>query len=152
MLSQAHAEIEVVRLPHGADLPLPGYETPGAAGMDLFAAIDQDITLEPGQRFAVPTGLSIALPEGFEAQIRPRSGLAFKNGITVANAPGTVDADYRGEVKAILINLGPDAFTISRGMRIAQMVIAPVTRGVWREVSALSETSRGAGGFGSTGV
>lgn len=152
MLSPNHVEIEVIRFSHGADLPLPGYETPGAAGMDLLAAVDADLVIEPGKRFAVPTGLGIALPEGFEAQIRPRSGLALKQGLTVANAPGTVDSDYRGEVKAILINLGQEPVTISRGMRIAQMVIAPVTRGVFKEVQALSETSRGAGGFGSTGV
>lgn len=152
MLSPNHAEIEVIRFPHGEGLPLPAYETPGAAGMDLLAAVEEDIVIEPGKRFAVPTGLGIALPEGFEAQVRPRSGLALKQGITVANAPGTVDSDYRGEVKVILINLGQDPVTITRGMRIAQMVIAPVTRGVWKEVKALSETSRGAGGFGSTGV
>jgi len=154
MLSPNHAEIEVIRFPHGEGLPLPGYETPGAAGMDLLAAVgeDEQLVIEPGKRFAVPTGLGIALPEGFEAQVRPRSGLALKQGLTVANAPGTIDADYRGEVKVILINLGQDPVTITRGMRIAQMVIAPVTRGVWKEVKALSETSRGAGGFGSTGV
>lgn len=152
MLSPNHVEIEVIRFPHGADLPLPNYETPGAAGMDLLAAVEEDIVIEPGKRYAVPTGLGIALPEGYEAQIRPRSGLALKQGLTVANAPGTVDSDYRGEVKAILINLGQEPVTITRGMRIAQMVIAPVTRGVFKEVTALSETSRGAGGFGSTGV
>lgn len=152
MLSPNHVEIEVIRFPHGADLPLPGYETPGSAGMDLLAAVKEDLVIEPGKRFAVPTGLGIALPEGFEAQVRPRSGLALKQGLTVANAPGTVDSDYRGEVKAILINLGDAPVTITRGMRIAQMVIAPVTRGVFKEVQALSETSRGAGGFGSTGV
>lgn len=152
MLSTASVEIAVTRLAHGADLPLPGYETSGAAGMDLLAAIDADIVLAPGERQAVATGLAIALPEGFEAQIRPRSGLALKQGLTVANAPGTVDSDYRGEVKAILINLGAAPITITRGMRIAQMVIAPVTRGLWREVSELPATGRGAGGFGSTGV
>lgn len=152
MLSPNHVEIEVIRFPHGEGLPLPGYETPGAAGMDLLAAVEEDLVIEPGKRFAVPTGLGIALPEGFEAQVRPRSGLALKQGLTVANAPGTIDSDYRGEVKAILINLGQEPVTITRGMRIAQMVIAPVTRGVFKEVQTLSETSRGAGGFGSTGV
>lgn len=152
MLSPNHVEIEVIRFPHGADLPLPGYETPGAAGMDLMAAVEEDLVIEPGKRLAVPTGLGIALPEGYEAQIRPRSGLALKQGLTVANAPGTIDSDYRGEVKAILINHGDAPVTITRGMRIAQMVIAPVTRGVFKEVQTLSETGRGAGGFGSTGV
>ena len=137
--------IAVQRLPHGADLALPRYETDGAAGMDLVAAIAADEPL-------VPTGLAIALPQGFEAQVRPRSGLAAKNGVTVLNSPGTIDCDYRGEIKVILINHGSDAFTITRGTRIAQMVIAPVTRGLFREVASLDETARGAGGFGSTGT
>lgn len=145
-------EIAVTRLPHNADLPLPAYETTQSAGMDLAAAIDAPITLAPGSRAMVPTGLAIALPAGYEAQVRPRSGLAAKNGITVLNTPGTVDADYRGEVKVILINLGDDAFEIERGMRIAQMVIAPVTQASFAEVDALPETARGAGGFGSTGT
>lgn len=144
--------IAVTRLPHGTDLPLPGYETQGAAGMDLLAAVDADLILAPGERAAVPTGLAIALPQGFEAQIRPRSGLALKQGLTVLNAPGTVDSDYRGEVKALMINLGASAVVITRGMRIAQMVIAPVTRAGWSEVTVLETTQRGAGGFGSTGV
>jgi dUTP pyrophosphatase len=146
--------IAVQRLPHGADLALPRYETDGAAGMDLVAAIaaDEPLVLAPGARVLVPTGLAIALPQGFEAQVRPRSGLAAKNGVTVLNAPGTVDSDYRGEVKVILINHGSDAFTITRGTRIAQMVIAPVTRGIFSEVASLDETARGAGGFGSTGT
>lgn len=146
--------IAVQRLPHGADLPLPRYETDGAAGMDLVAAIaaDEPLVLASGARTLVPTGLAIALPHGFEAQVRPRSGLAAKNGVTVLNSPGTVDSDYRGEVKVILINHGPEAFTITRGTRIAQMVIAPVTRGIFREVTSLDETARGAGGFGSTGT
>ena len=145
-------EIEIVRLPHGRDLQLPDYATAAAAGADLLAAIDQDIELGPLQRRIVPTGISIALPVGFEAQIRPRSGLAARNGVTVANAPGTIDADYRGEVGVILVNLGPEPFRISRGMRIAQLVVARHARAVWREVSTLDQTARGAGGFGSTGV
>jgi len=146
--------IAVQRLPHGADLPLPRYETDGAAGMDLVAAIaaDEPLVLAVGARTLVPTGLAIALPQGFEAQVRPRSGLAAKNGVTVLNSPGTVDSDYRGEVKVILINHGSEPFTITRGTRIAQMVIAPVTRGIFREVTSLDETARGAGGFGSTGT
>ena len=131
-------EIAVTRLPHNADLPLPAYETAQSAGMDLAAAIDAPLSLAPGDRAMVPTGLAIALPAGFEAQVRPRSGLAAKNGVTVLNTPGTVDADYRGEVKVILINLGQETFEIERGMRIAQMVIAPVTQARF--------------GFGSTGT
>tara|TARA_R110002072_G_scaffold98992_1_gene217810 strand:+ start:3529 stop:3978 length:450 start_codon:yes stop_codon:yes gene_type:complete len=145
-------EIAVTRLPHNEDLPLPAYETAQSAGMDLAAAIDAPVTLPPGGRAMVPTGLAIALPAGYEAQIRPRSGLAAKNGVTVLNTPGTVDADYRGEVKVILINLGDEAFEIDRGMRIAQMVIAPVTQAGFTEVDSLPETARGAGGFGSTGT
>lgn len=145
-------EIAVTRLEHNADLPLPAYETAQSAGMDLAAAIDGPLTLAPGERAMVPTGLAIALPAGYEAQVRPRSGLAAKNGVTVLNTPGTVDADYRGEVKVILINLGDSAFAIERGMRIAQMVIAPVTQGVFTEVDSLTETARGSGGFGSTGT
>ena len=145
-------EIAVTRLPHNEDLPLPAYETAQSAGMDLAAAIDAPVTLPPGGRAMVPTGLAIALPAGYEAQIRPRSGLAAKNGVTVLNTPGTVDADYRGEVKVILINLGDAPFTIARGMRIAQMVIAPVTQAGFTEVDSLPETARGAGGFGSTGT
>jgi dUTP pyrophosphatase len=145
--------IAVARLPHAEGLPLPAYETAGAAGMDLRAAVAEDapITLRPGDRFMVPTGLTIALPDGFEAQVRPRSGLAAKAGVTCLNTPGTIDSDYRGEVKVILINLGAEAFTIRRGERIAQMVIAPVVQAAWREVDSLDETARGAGGFGSTG-
>ena len=145
-------EIEVVRLAHAHDLALPDYATAAAAGADLVAAIDQDIELAPLERKIVPTGISIALPVGFEAQVRPRSGLAAKNGVTVANAPGTVDADYRGEIGVILINLSKEPFRISRGMRIAQLVVARHARAVWREVSELDRTARGAGGFGSTGV
>ncbi|HAC58984.1 dUTP diphosphatase [Parvibaculum sp.] len=147
-------DVKVQRLPHAQGLPLPRYETEGAAGMDLIAAVPEGepMVLQPGARAMVPTGLAIALPQGFEAQVRPRSGLAAKNGVTVLNSPGTVDCDYRGEVKVILVNLGQEAFTIERGTRIAQMVIAPVTQARLREVAALDETARGAGGFGSTGT
>ena len=145
-------EIEVVRLPHAHDLALPDYATAAAAGADLLAAIDRDIELAPLERRIVPTGISIALPVGFEAQVRPRSGLAAKNGITLVNAPGTIDADYRGEIGVIMINLSKEPFRIARGMRIAQLVVARHARAVWREVGALDRTARGAGGFGSTGV
>ena len=144
-------EIAVTRLPHNADLPLPAYETAQSAGMDLAAAIEEPITLAPGSRVMVPTGLAIALPDGYEAQVRPRSGLAARNGVTVLNTPGTIDADYRGEVKVILINLGDETFEIERGMRIAQMVVSPVTQAAFSEVAELSETARGTDGFGSTG-
>ena len=145
--------VPITRLPHAEGLPLPAYETAQAAGMDLRAAVpdDEPLTLRPGSRFPVPTGLAFALPPGFEGQVRPRSGLAFKHGVTCLNSPGTVDADYRGEVKVILINLGEEDFVIRRGERIAQLVIAPVVQAVWAEVESLDETVRGAGGFGSTG-
>lgn len=148
------AAIRVLRLPHGADLPLPAYETAGAAGMDLRAALPTDapLLLGPGERALIPTGLAIQLPEGFEAQVRPRSGLAVKHGVTVLNAPGTVDADYRGEVKVPLINHGEAPFTVARGDRIAQMVVAPVTRAALVEVEFLDDSERGSGGFGSTGI
>ncbi len=148
----ATATIAVTRLPHGADLPLPAYESGDAAGMDLVAAIADDMVLAPGARALVPTGLAMAIPAGYEVQVRPRSGLALKSGITVLNTPGTIDADYRGEVGVILMNHGTANFTVSRGMRIAQMIVAPVTRGIWREVEALPDSARGAGGFGSTGT
>lgn len=146
-------QIQVSPLPHFEGLALPAYETAQSAGMDLRAAVPADapMTLAPRQRALVPTGLTIALPTDYEAQIRPRSGLAFKHGVTCLNTPGTIDADYRGEVKVLLINLGDEAFTIQRGERIAQMVIAPVTQAGWEIVSELSDTARGAGGFGSTG-
>lgn len=146
--------LHLLRLPHGHGLDLPAYETAGAAGMDIRAAVedDQPMVLEPGRRALVPTGLIFEIPAGFEAQIRPRSGLAFKNGVTCLNTPGTIDSDYRGEVKVLLINLGDEPFTISRGMRIAQVVMAPVTQMQVAEVSSASQTQRGAGGFGSTGV
>jgi dUTP pyrophosphatase len=145
--------IPIQRLPHGEGLPLPAYETAQAAGMDLRAAVPEHepFTLHPGARRAVPTGLAFALPAGFEGQVRPRSGLALKAGVTCLNTPGTIDADYRGEVKVILINLGEEDFTIRRGDRIAQLVIAPVIQAGWREVATLDETARGSGGFGSTG-
>ena len=144
--------VGVVRLPHGEGLDLPAYETAGSAGMDLRAAVDAPLTLHPGERALVPTGLVFELPEGYEAQVRPRSGLAFKHGITCLNTPGTIDSDYRGEVKVLLVNLGEDAFDIARGMRIAQMVVAPVVQVRIEERSLASETNRGAGGFGSTGT
>lgn len=143
-------EIKVMRLAHGADLPLPEYASAGAAGMDVVSAVD--LTLAPGARAAVPTGLAIAIADGFEVQVRPRSGLALKQGLTVANAPGTIDCDYRGEVKVLLINLGEAPVVIERGMRIAQLVVAPVTRAALVEVASLDETVRGVGGFGSTGL
>ncbi|HVY35009.1 MAG TPA: dUTP diphosphatase [Caulobacteraceae bacterium] len=146
-------QIAVVRLPHAEGLPLPAYETPGSAGMDLRAAVPEDepLTLRPGARAIVATGLSMAIPLGFEVQIRPRSGLAAKHGVTCLNTPGTVDADYRGEVKVILINLGAEDFVIRRGERIAQMIVAPVAQAAWLEADSLDETARGTGGFGSTG-
>ena len=140
------------RLENNLDLPLPEYETTSAAGLDLPAAVSQDLTLDPRDHALVPTGLAVALPAGFEAQIRPRSGLAAKNGITVLNSPGTIDADYRGEINVILINLGQEPFTISRGMRVAQMIIASVTQIDILEVEKLDQTARGTGGFGSTGL
>jgi dUTP pyrophosphatase len=146
-------EIALLRLPHGEGLPAPAYETAHAAGMDLRAAVAEDapVVLRPGGREAVPTGLAMAIPPGFEGQVRPRSGLALRSGVTCLNTPGTIDADYRGEVKVILINLGEEDVTIRRGDRIAQLVIAPVTQAGWREAASLDETARGAGGFGSTG-
>jgi dUTP pyrophosphatase len=152
--SHAIPSLGLVRLPHADGLDLPSYETAGAAGMDLRAAVPEDrpLMLMPGRRALVPTGLVMEIPYGFEAQIRPRSGLAFKHGITCLNTPGTIDSDYRGEVKVLLINLGEEEFLIERGMRIAQMVVAPVTQVRVVEVKKASDTKRGAGGFGSTGV
>jgi dUTP diphosphatase len=138
-------------LPHGEGLPLPAYASAGAAGIDLAAAVDRALELRPGTRALVPTGIALALPEGYEGQVRPRSGLAVKHGLTVLNSPGTIDCDYRGEVQVILANLGDEAVTIRRGERIAQLVIAPVTRVEIERVTGLPETTRGAGGFGSTG-
>jgi dUTP pyrophosphatase len=145
-------EIQVTRLPHAEGLPLPSYATDGAAGMDLLAAVTEPLTIPPGGRALVPTGLCIALPQGHELQVRPRSGLALKHGITMPNTPGTVDEDYRGELQVIVLNAGAEPFTVERGMRIAQAVVAPVTRASWREVESLPDTSRGTGGFGSTGT
>ena len=146
-------EVKVTRLPHGKGLPLPQYQTAHAAGLDLMAAVPDGapLTIAPHARALVPTGLAIALPPGMEAQIRPRSGLAAKQGLTVLNAPGTIDADYRGEVQVLLVNLGAEPVEITRGMRIAQMIVAPVVQATLTEVVSLDETSRGAGGFGSTG-
>lgn len=141
--------VRIRRLPHGEGLALPAYATAGAAGMDVLAA--EDVTIAPGGRHAVATGFAVAIPAGYEIQVRPRSGLALKHGISVPNSPGTVDADYRGEVKVILINLSDEAFAISRGDRVAQLVLAPVVQAAWEEVADLDETARGAGGFGSTG-
>ena len=148
-----HVQLRIQRLPHGADLPLPSYQSAHAAGLDLVAAVPEGepVTLAPGARRLIPTGLAIALPDGFEAQVRPRSGLAAHHGVTVLNAPGTIDADYRGEIKVIMINLGPVPFTVTRGMRIAQLAIAPVVRASIAEVPELEPTARGSGGFGSTG-
>lgn len=146
-------DVKITRLPHGADLPLPSYQSEHAAGLDLSAALpaDQPLTLTPGARAVVPTAIAIALPEGYEAQVRPRSGLTARRGLTVLNAPGTIDADYRGEVQVLLINLGSESVAVSRGMRIAQLVIAPVAHARLTEVQALDSTTRGQGGFGSTG-
>ncbi|MEK6746348.1 MAG: dUTP diphosphatase [Pseudomonadota bacterium] len=145
-------KVKIIKLAHGADLPLPAYATQQAAGADLMAAIDSDIILAPFARQLIPTGIAIALPVGFEAQIRPRSGLALKNGITLLNTPGTIDADYRGEIKILMINLGQEDFVISRGMRIAQLIIAPVAQVQWQQMEILDDTARSDGGFGSTGV
>ncbi len=150
-MSETRFRVPVVRLPHAADLALPAYATAESAGMDLAAAVDTGLEIEPGGRALVPTGLRLALPAGFEAQIRPRSGLALEHGITVLNAPGTVDADYRGELGVVLANLGTESFTVTRGMRIAQLVVARVARVSWQEVEALPQSERGAAGFGSTG-
>jgi dUTP pyrophosphatase len=146
-------KVSIRRLTNGEGLPAPAYASAGAAGLDLYAALPagQKLVLEPGARDLIPTGIQIALPEGYEAQLRPRSGLAVEHGVTVLNAPGTIDSDYRGEIKALLINHGGQAFEITRGMRIAQLVVAPIARVRWEETDELGETRRGAGGFGSTG-
>ena len=145
-------EVRIQRLTHAKGLPLPDYATDGAAGADLCAAIDREMIIEPGDRAAVPTGLVLEIPAGYEGQVRPRSGLAIKAGLTIVNAPGTIDSDYRGELKVLMINLGSDAVSINRGERIAQLLIAPVTRASFVESEALSVSERGGGGFGSTGV
>lgn len=147
-----HVDVLIKRLPGSEDLPLPAYETAQAAGMDLRASVTEPLTLAPGARAAVPTGIAIALPPHVEAQVRPRSGLARKAGISMVNSPGTIDADYRGEIQVLLINHGQEPFVVNRGDRIAQLVIAPIARAAWREVEALDETERGAGGFGHTGT
>jgi dUTP pyrophosphatase len=147
-------ELHVMRLPHGADLPLPAHQSEGAAGLDLVAAVaaDAPVVIGPGGRALIPTGLAVALPAGTEGQVRPRSGLAARHGVTVLNSPGTIDADYRGEIQVIMVNLGQDSFTVARGMRIAQLIIAPVLHVTIRETGNLNETTRGVGGFGSTGM
>jgi len=145
-------EVALQVLPHGDGLPLPRYATADSAGVDLSAALEAPLVLAPGERRAVPTGIALALPQGYEGQVRPRSGLALRAGITVLNSPGTIDADYRGEVCVILANLGGDSVTIARGERIAQLVIAPVSRVAWRRVAALPQSGRSAAGFGSTGI
>lgn len=145
-------EVVVKRLAHGAGLPLPDYATDGAAGLDLLAAVEAPVAIAPGARALVPTGLAIALPHGYELQVRPRSGLALKHGIVIPNSPGTIDSDYRGEIQVIVLNAGGEAFEVTRGMRIAQAVLAPVSRLVWQETDDLDRTAREAGGFGSTGL
>jgi dUTP pyrophosphatase len=149
-----NVELQILRLPHGADLPVPSYQSAHAAGLDLLAAVPAaaPMTLVPGGRALVPCGIAIALPDGFEAQVRPRSGLAVEHGVTVLNAPGTIDADYRGEVMVVLVNLGANLFAVTRGLRIAQLIIAPVARAQIVEARALDATARGGGGFGSTGM
>jgi dUTP pyrophosphatase len=151
-MSDAPIRAAITRLDHARDLPLPYYTTDQSAGMDLAAAVPSDMEIAPGGRALIPTGFAAALPPGYEAQVRPRSGLALKHGITVLNSPGTVDADYRGEISVILANMGEAPFTVSRGMRIAQLVIAPVTQVSWDEVAELPESERGTGGYGSTGL
>jgi dUTP pyrophosphatase len=147
-------KLQMMRLPHGADLPLPSYQSAGAAGLDLLAAVaaDAPVILAPGRRALIPTGLAIALPAGTEGQVRPRSGLAARHGVTVLNSPGTIDSDYRGEIQVILVNFGQDSFSVTRGMRIAQLIIAPVLQVTIREITKLDETTRGVGGLGSTGM
>ena len=147
----SEVEVLVRRLPHGEGLPMPVYASELAAGADLVAAVEAEVVLGPGERRAVPTGLAIALPVGYEAQVRPRSGLAVKHGVTVLNTPGTIDADYRGELQVLLVNLGSDSFEIARGMRVAQLVVAPIARVRLSQVATLARTLRGTGGFGSTG-
>jgi dUTP pyrophosphatase len=153
-MNPGDVEVAVRRLAHAADLPLPAYASEGAAGLDLRAATPDGETIEilPGERQVVPTGIAIALPAGYEAQVRPRSGLARRHGVTCLNSPGTVDSDYRGEIAVILVNLGHEPFAVARGDRIAQLVVAPVARAAWRPVEDLDDTARGSGGFGSSGV
>jgi dUTP pyrophosphatase len=151
-MTSSHPAIDVVQLDHAKDLPLPAYETADAAGMDVRAALSEPITLAPGERKAIPTGLKMAIPSGYEVQVRPRSGLAIKKGITMINAPGTVDADFRGEVHVLIVNHSDEPFVVEHGERIAQLVVAPVVQATWNVVDTLDETARGEGGFGSTGV
>jgi dUTP pyrophosphatase len=151
-LSAERLTVPLLRLPHGEGLPLPSYATPGAAGLDLVAALSAEVVLPPRSRALVPTGIAIALPPDFEAQVRPRSGLALKAGVTVLNSPGTIDADYRGEIGVILVNLGDDPYTVRRGDRIAQLVIAPLARAAWAVTDRLPPSERAGGGFGSTGL
>ncbi len=153
-MSPAETDVQIVRLPHGADLPLPSYQSAQAAGLDLVAAVPADapVVLAPGGRALIPTGVTIALPPGFEAQVRPRSGLAARHGVTVLNSPGTIDADYRGELQVVLVNLGSESFSVGRGMRIAQLVISPVLQASWADADRLDRTPRGVSGFGSTGI
>jgi dUTP pyrophosphatase len=152
--TQPQLQLNVMQLPHGADLPLPSYQSAGAAGLDLLAAVaaDAPVVIAPGQRALIPTGLAIALPMGSEGQVRPRSGLAARHGVAVLNSPGTIDSDYRGEIQVILVNFGQESFTVTRGMRIAQLIIAPVLQVTIRATANLDETTRGVAGFGSTGV
>ena len=150
-MTAAHLKVPLQRMPHGNDLDLPSYATALSAGMDLIAAVDDPISLEPGARAVIPSGIAIALPQGFEAQVRPRSGLAAKHGVTVLNSPGTIDADYRGEIGVILVNFGNETFHVDRGMRIAQMVVAAIETVAWSETKTLPASVRGDGGFGSTG-
>jgi dUTP diphosphatase len=154
MSADTRLAMQITRLPHGADLPLPQYQSAQAAGLDLFAAVPADapIVIAPGARALIPTGVAVALPPGYEGQVRPRSGLAVRHGVTVLNTPGTVDADYRGELQIALVNLGTEPFIVQRGMRIAQMIVAPVERVVLVEVESLNTTKRATGGFGSTGI
>jgi dUTP pyrophosphatase len=149
---QQNLNVAIKKLDHGEDLPLPSYSTPQSAGLDLLAAIDTPITINPGERKLIPAGIAIALPDGYEAQVRPRSGLAIKNGITVLNAPGTIDSDYRGEIMGIMINLGQEPFVFTRGMRFAQLVISHHSSATWVKVDDLEESTRGEGRFGSTGL
>lgn len=151
-MTSSHPAIDVVQLDHAKDLPLPAYETADAAGMDVRAALSEAVTLAPGERKAIPTGLKLSIPSGYEVQVRPRSGLAIKKGITMINAPGTVDADFRGEVHVLMVNHSDEPFVVEHGERIAQLVVAPVVQATWNVVDALDETARGEGGFGSTGV
>jgi dUTP pyrophosphatase len=152
MRSRNWVKVHVERLPHSEGLPLPSYATEGAVGLDVFAAVERPVKLWPNQRHLVPTGLKVAIPEGFELQVRPRSGLALKHGITIPNTPGTIDSDYRGEVQIIVMNVGTEPFTIRRGDRIAQLILAPVSKVEWEEVVQVSDTERGEGGFGHTGL